>query len=107
VQSLFSAGRNQCDGTPAMIKTETPIWMIQARSGNGDLKTYCAMVETAEEAVRAVKAIGKDDEFKRIAPMGPLSESAAAGVRQVFGLIYGSIIPWPNDDIESLIGKPN
>jgi hypothetical protein len=23
----------------------------------------------------------------------------------VHGLIYGSIIPWPNDDVESLIGS--
>ena len=36
--------------------------------------------------------------------MGPLSESAAAGVPQVVGLIYGSIIPWPNGDIEGFIG---
>jgi hypothetical protein len=55
VQPLFSASQEQCDGTPAMIKTETSVWMIQARSGNGDLKTYCSMVESAEEA-RAVTA---------------------------------------------------
>jgi hypothetical protein len=88
-----------------MIESATRVWLIQTRLGNGSLKTYCAMFETAEEAVRAMKALDNGDDFKRIEPLKPLSESAAAGVRQVFGLIYGSIIPWSNDDVESLIGK--
>lgn len=82
-----------------MIESETPVWMIQTRSGNGDLQAYCAMFETAEEAVRAMKAFDGGDNFKRIDSLWPLPESTAAGVRQVFGLIYGSIIPGPNDDI--------
>jgi hypothetical protein len=52
-----------------------------------------------------MKVLDDGGDFTRIEPLGRLPESAAAGVRQVHGLIYGSIIPWPNDDVESLIGS--